>query len=127
VESRRLAAQAVTTHAAWFEPLGVFAALQALAGRGARDPMDVVEDERQRGLLAQVLMAETKSPAESEVLSAIEELEERAIVAQLLNARARIAEAERRGDFAELTILTQKKLELDRALRAIQHRPRGGV
>lgn len=127
VESRRLASQAVTTHPAWFEPLGVFAALQALAGRGARDPMDVVEDERQRGLLAQVLMAETKSPAESEVLSAIEELEERAIVAQLLNARARIAEAERRGDFAELTILTQKKLELDRALRAIQHRPRGGV
>ena len=35
-----------------------------------------------------------------------------------------IAEAERRGDFAELALLTQQKLELDRALRQL-HRPAG--
>jgi DNA primase len=33
--------------------------------------------------------------------------------------RTQIAEAERTGDFAGLAILTQKKLELDRALRQL--------
>jgi DNA primase len=37
-----------------------------------------------------------------------------------------IAEAERRGDFTELTLLTQQKLELDRALQRL-HRNRDGV
>jgi hypothetical protein len=33
--------------------------------------------------------------------------------------RALIAEAERRGDFTELTLLTQQKLDLDRALQQL--------
>ncbi len=37
--------------------------------------------------------------------------------------RAIIAEAERRGDYAELALLTQQKLELDRALRQL-HSPK---
>jgi DNA primase len=38
--------------------------------------------------------------------------------------RAQIAEAERRGDQAELAVLTQQKLDLDRALRQLHnHRP----
>jgi DNA primase len=61
--------------------------------------MDVVEDPAQRALLAEVLLAETKPPDESEVLSAIQELEERSIAARLRDLRALIAEAERRGDF----------------------------
>ena len=36
----------------------MFAALQALAERGVRDPMDVVEDPAQRALLAEALLAE---------------------------------------------------------------------
>jgi len=41
--------------------------------------------------------------------------------------RGRIAEAERRGDFTELALLTQSKLELDRGLRQLQTRkPAGG-
>jgi DNA primase len=35
--------------------------------------------------------------------------------------RTLIAEAERRGDFAELAVLTQQKLELDRALRKLHN------
>jgi DNA primase len=127
VESRRLAAEAIGRQPTWFESLGTFYALQALAVRQARDPMEVVEDAGQRALLAQVLLAETKSPAESEVLSAVQELEERTIVARLRDLRALIAEAERRGDFTELALLTQRKLELDKALRMLHNRPRGGV
>jgi DNA primase len=88
--------------------------------------MDVVEDEGQRALLAEVLLAETKPPEGAEVAGAIQELEERAIVARLRELRTLIAEAERRGEFAELAILTQQKLDLDRALRKLHDR-RDGV
>jgi DNA primase len=106
---------------AWFEHLGTFAALQALAGRAANDPMDAVEDEAQRALLAEALLAETKPPEETEVLSAIQEIQERAIANRLRDLRALIAEAERQGDVAELTLLTQQKLDLDRALRQLHN------
>src|SRR5580700_10970811 len=76
---RRLAAQSVTTQTAWFEHLGTFSALQALAQRHAGDPMDAVEDPAQRALLAEVLLAEAKPPEENEVSGAIQELQERSI------------------------------------------------
>ena len=119
--SRRLAVQALAEQPTWFEHLGAFAALQALAGRQARAPMDVVEDEAQRALLAETLLAETKPPEESEVQSAIQEIQERSIERRLRDMRAQIAEAERRGDFSELAVLTQQKLDLDRALRQLHN------
>ena len=120
--SRRLAAQALAEQPSWFEHLGAFAALQALAQREARDPMDAVEDESQRALLADTLLAETKPPEESEVQSAIQEIHERAIERRQRELRTLIAEAERRGDHAELALLTQQKMEMDRALRQL-HNP----
>jgi DNA primase len=119
--SRQLAAEALTQQPTWFEHLAAFAALQALAGRQARDPMDVVEDEAQRALLAETLLAETKPPEESEVQSAIQEIHERAIERRQRDLRALIADAERRGDHAELALLTQQKLDLDRALRQLHN------
>jgi DNA primase len=117
--ARHRAGQSIFEQPAWFEHLGAFPALQALAGRNAGDPMDAVEDPAQRALLAEVLLAEVKSPEENEVESAIQELEERAIGARLRDLRALIAAAEQRGDFAELAMLTQQKLELDRVLRSL--------
>jgi DNA primase len=117
--TRRLAAEALAKQPAWFEHLGTFAAMQALAVRQANDPMDVVEDSAQRALLAEALLAEVKPPEETEVLSAVQEIQERAIENRQRDLRALIAEAERRGDFAELALLTQQKLELDRALRQL--------
>jgi DNA primase len=119
--SRRLAATIIVQQPSWFEHLGVFPALHALAGRQARDPMDVVEDEAQRALLAETLLAETRPPEETEVLSAIQEVQERSIESRLRDLRALIAEAERQGDFTELALLTQQKLELDRALRQLHN------
>ena len=117
--ARRRAGLSIAEQPAWFEHLGAFPALQALAGRNAGDPMDAVEDPAQRALLAEVLLAEVKSPEDNEVESAIQELEERAIGARLRDLRALIAAAEQRGDFAELAKLTQQKLELDRELRSL--------
>jgi DNA primase len=117
--ARRLAIQALAEQPSWFEHLGAFSALQVLAARQARDPMDVVEDEAQRALLAETLLAETRPPEESEVQSAIQEIHERAIESRQRDLRALIAEAERRSDFTELALLTQQKLDLDRALRQL--------
>jgi DNA primase len=122
--ARRLAVEALAQQPAWFEHLGTYAAMQALAVRQANDPIEVVEDLEQRALLAEALLAETKPPLESEVESAIQEIHERAIENRQRDLRALIAEAERRGDFTELALLTQQKLDLDRALRQLH---RGGA
>jgi DNA primase len=118
-QTRRLAVEALAQQPTWFEHLSVYAALQALAGRQANDPMNAIEDEGQRALLAETLMAETKPPELGEVQSAIQEIQERAIENRQRELRALIAEAERRGDFTELTLLTQQKLDLDRALQQL--------
>ncbi len=93
--------------------------MQALAVRGAKDPMDVVEDPAQRALLAEALLGESRPPEEGEVASALQELEERVLESQQRELRTQIAEAEQHGDFAGLALLTQKKLDLDRALRQL--------
>jgi DNA primase len=124
--ARRLATEALAQQPTWFEHLGAFAALRALADRQATDPMDAVEDPAQRALLAETLLGETKPPAETEVQSAIQEIQERAIENRQRGLRTLIGEAERRGDFAELALLTQQKLDLDRTLRQL-HLHRDGV
>lgn len=118
-EARLLAAEALTNNAAWFEHLGAFGAMQALARRAAKDPMDMVEDPGQRALLAEALLGESRAPDANEVESAVQEVQERAIESRLRDLRTQIAEAERNGDHAGLALLTQQKLDLDRALRRL--------
>jgi DNA primase len=84
--------------------------------------MSAVEDPAQKASLAEALLAEVKPPEFSEVEGAIQEIQERALEIRLRDLRALIAEAERRGDFAELAVLTQQKLELDRSLRQLHNR-----
>ena len=120
-DARRTAADAVSRQPQWFEGLGVAGSLSALATRGSRDPMDVVEDQTQKALLAEALLAETEPPGEGTVISAIVSLQQRRLEEELRNFRSQIGEAERRGDFAELALLTQRKLELDRALRQLRN------
>ena len=78
-EARLLATEALTNNAAWFEHLGAFGAMQALADRAAKDPMDAVVDPGQRALLAEALLGESRPPEANEVESAVQEVQERAI------------------------------------------------
>jgi len=119
VHARNLAAQAISEQPTWFQHLGTFGALQELAGRQSRDPMEVVTDESQRALLAEALLAEVKPPELPEVQGALQEIEERALESRLRDLRTQIAEAERRGDVGQLAALTQQKMDLDRALRRL--------
>jgi DNA primase len=117
--ARRLAAEAIVQQPTWFEELRSFEAMKALAGRGASDPMAVVDDPAQQALLAEALLGETRSPEEAEVASSLQQVQERAIESRLRQLRGSIAEAERRGDFAEIAILIKQKMELDNALRRL--------
>ncbi len=119
--ARRLAAEALPSSRPGLSTWAPLRPCRRSAHGQARDPMDVVEDEAQRALLAETLLAETKPPEESEVQSAIQEIHERAIERRQRDLRALIAEAERRGDHAELALLTQQKLDLDRALRQLHN------
>jgi DNA primase len=119
--SRSLAAQALAQQPAWFEHLGSFAALQALAGRQSKDPMNVVEDEAQRALLAQTLLAETKPPEENEVQSAIQEIHERAIEHRLRDLRAEMETAERSGDRTKADAFALQQVELRLTLRQLHN------
>jgi len=119
-EARRLAAEVIWKQPILFEALEAFPAMQALAERGARDPIEAVEDPAQRALLAATLLAETEPPSAGVVGGAITSLQQRQFEGQLRDLRAQIAEAERRGDFTELALLTQRKLDLDRGLRQLR-------
>jgi DNA primase len=119
-EARHIAVEAVTSQAHIFEGLGSFSALRSLASREARDPMEMVEDQAQMALLAEALMGETGPPSAETVRGAIESVQKRRIEGEIRALRAQIAEAERRGDHAELAVLTQRKLDSDRALRRLQ-------
>jgi DNA primase len=119
-EARHIAVEAVTGQAHIFEGLGSFSTLRSLASRGARDPMEMAEDQAQMALLAEALMGETGPPSAEMVRGAIESVQKRRIEGEIRALRAQIAEAERRGDHAELAVLTQRKLDLDRALRRLQ-------
>jgi DNA primase len=121
-EARRLAVAAIQQQPTWFEQLTVFPALQALASRQANDPMEAVEDEGQRALLAQALFGETRPPGDGEVAGALQQIHEQAIEHRRREVIRLIAEAERKGDMAETLQLTQEKLRLDKALRELHQR-----
>ena len=122
LDARHLAAEAIAAKPHLFQHLGSFQALQELAERRTADPMEVVTDEAQRGLVAEALLHEVNPPPASEIAGAIQELEERANENRQRELRQLIAEAERRGDFAEVSVLMKQKIELDRALRELRTR-----
>jgi DNA primase len=117
--ARRLAVDAVVEQPIFFEHLGSFGAIKALAAREARDPMDVVEEPAQRALLAEALLGENRPPEAGEVASALQEVQERALEGRQRSLRVEIADAERRGDDGGVALLTQQKLDLDRKLRQL--------
>ncbi len=125
-DSRRIAADAVGTQPALFEALGAFLVLQALAERGARDPMEVVDDPVLRALLAEALLTEVIPPTADLVASSIAMHEKNMIENELRNVRAEMAEAERMGDFTDALKFSQRKIQLDRRLSEINRSAKKG-
>jgi DNA primase len=121
-EARAMAAGAISQYPQYFQDLGCFGALQALAARQANDPMGVVTDEQQRRLLAEALLGETRPPGDVEVAGALQQVQERALEKRKRVLIGLIADAERKADMAEIARLMQEKLQLDRALRDLHQK-----
>ncbi len=118
-----VAAEAVLEHPEWFEQLGSFGAMRALAAGGGTeaisDPIAAVEDAGQRALLAQVLLQEGDPPDEAAVEGALHGLHLARLEHEQRALRAQIGAAEQRGDWAEVALVSQRKLAVDREIRAL--------
>ena len=102
-----------------FEGLGVARMLALLRDRGSLEPMVAVPDPVQRALLAQVLLREAGEVEIEQVEAALESLKYRQLEALQRRVRADIAEAERRGDWAQLAVFMAEKLKVDRQMRDV--------
>jgi DNA primase len=100
-----------------FEGLAVATILGLLRDRGALEPLAALPDPGQRALLAQVLLREASEVEMEQVEAALESLKYRHLEALQRRVRADIAEAERRGDWAQLAVFMAQKLKVDRQMR----------
>jgi DNA primase len=100
-----------------FEGLSVTPVLHALCRRGEGEPLTAVVDPQQRALVAQVLFRETSELELEQVDAAIHSLKYRRLETLQRRVRANIAEAERRGDSAQLAVFIAEKLKVDREMR----------
>ncbi len=80
----------------------------------------------QRALLAQVLLRESEAVEVEQVEAALESLKYRHLEALQRRVRADIAEAERRGDLAQLAVFMAEKLKVDREMRDVDRFSPGG-
>jgi DNA primase len=102
-----------------FEGLRVAPMLALLRERGELEPLAAIPDPSQRSLLAQALLRETSEVELEQVEAALESLKFRHLQALQRRVRADIAEAERRGDLAQLAVFMAEKLRVDREMREV--------
>jgi len=112
-------AEALSSQPQSFEGLAVTPVLTLLRDRGSLEPLAAVSDARQRTLLAQVLFRESGEVEMAEVEAALESLRYRRLEALQRRVRADIAEAERRGDLAQLAVFMAEKVKVDREMREV--------
>ncbi len=105
-----------------FEGLGVTRMLALLRDRGSQEPLAALTEPGQRALLAQTLLRESGELEFEQVEAALESLKYRQLEALQRRVRADIAEAERRGDWAQLAVFMAEKLKVDRQMRDVDAR-----
>ena len=109
--------QALHSQPQSFEGLAVTPMLCLLRDRGPLEPLAALPDASQRALLAQALLRESSEVEMEQVEAALESLKYRHLEALQRRVRADIAEAERRGDWAQLAVFMAQKLKVDRQMR----------
>jgi DNA primase len=109
--------QALHSQPQSFEGLAVTPILLLLRDRGSIEPLAALPHAGQRALLAQALLRESSEVEMEQVEAALESLQYRQLEALQRRVRADIAEAERRGDWAQLAVFMAEKLKVDRQMR----------
>ena len=122
----RIVAEALDAHPHYFDGLSAARLLTALRGRDEdtaasgvahHDPLIAVEDPAARGVLARVLLSESRTIEAADVRAAIDSLRHGALVREQRQVRIDIADAERKGDAGRMVELMRRKQELDHELR----------
>jgi DNA primase len=111
--------QAMQNQPQSFEGLAVTPMLGLLRDRGSLEPLAALPDPAQRALLAQALLRESAEVEMEQLEAALESLKYRQLEALQRRVRADIAEAERRGDWAQLAVFMAEKLKVDREMRDV--------
>jgi DNA primase len=101
----------------FFDGLGIAAMLGPLCERGAAEPLAALTDPVQRGLLAQSLLHEVGEVELEQVEAALKSLTYHRLQSLQRQVRADIAEAERRGDKAQLALCIAEKMRVDREMK----------
>ena len=124
-EARHLAASKLSQNPQWLEGLTASDLMLALANAPAEanhNPLDLAPDEHSRNLLAGVLL-QSEAPDEANLTNAVQDalsaLEIRALERRQRELRTLIAEADRKGDQAMVSQLTQELQHLNRTLRGL--------
>ncbi len=122
--ARTLAAEKLGAHPHWFEDLPTAAVIEVLiSGPPPENPLAAAPDDASRALLASALHISTEvngpehESSPLQVSSALESLHARYLERSGRELRARMTEAQRRGDSATLVQLMQQKVALDRERR----------
>jgi DNA primase len=113
------ASQALKEVPECFKDLAIRGMLERLRDRGILEPLAVLENPEDRALLAQVLLKEHEETSLEQVESALETLKYLSLAARQRHLRAEIAEAERRGDWAQVARWAAEKLKVDREMRGL--------
>jgi DNA primase len=100
-----------------FDGVPITPLLVLLRDRGSLDPMAAVKDMTQRTVLVQALLKESGELELPEVDAALHSLKYRHLESLQRRVRADIADAERRGDLAQLAVFMAEKLKVDRQMR----------
>ena len=133
-----IASAAIREHPEWFEQLASYSALANLASQFFPNPIEAIEDPLQRAILARILQEADRVPkdsartketdfeqakplSEESVQNVLDGLQHIWLDRQRRAVIAEIAAAEARGDFAEVVLLSQRKMELDRELRKLHN------
>jgi DNA primase len=111
--------QALHSQPESFEGLGVATMLALLRDRGPLEPLAALPEPGQRAVLAQALFRESGEVEMEQVEAALDSLKYRHLEALQRRVRADIAEAERRGDWAQLAVFMAEKLKVDRQMREV--------
>jgi DNA primase len=115
------AAAALNGQGEIFEELAVTPLLERLRDRGDADPVDAVPEDRNRQLVAQVLFSESEPVTVEQVDAAIQPLRHHYLSRRQRELRTLSLDAERKGDWAEVALLSAEKMRLDRQLRELGH------
>ena len=113
--------QALDARPEIFAELGITSILERLRDRGPAGPIEVLPEGRDRQLIAQVLFAESEPVTAEQVTAALQPLVHGLLVRRQRELRMQIAEAERKGDWTEVAVLSAEKMSLDRQLRELGH------